>query len=124
MAFQLFNLLTYNPLPITQILFFMIEYKVLREIELNSSHTQRSLAEKLDISLGKVNYVLAGLIEKGIVKVKKLKNNPKNIRWQYILTPAGMKEKVRITKHYLERRIAEFEELQKEILLLKKEIQS
>jgi EPS-associated MarR family transcriptional regulator len=102
---------------------FMIEYKVIREIELNPSHTQRSLAGKLDISLGKVNYVLAGLIEKGIVKAKKLKNNPENIRWQYILTPSGVKEKMKITQQYLQRRIVEFEDLQKEIELLKKDVQ-
>jgi EPS-associated MarR family transcriptional regulator len=101
----------------------MIEYKVIREIEKNPSHTQRSLAEKLDISLGKVNYVLAGLIEKGIIKAKKLKNNPDKIRWQYILTPAGMKEKVKITKQYLERRIFEFEKLQEEIMQLKNEME-
>ena len=99
----------------------MIEYKVIREIELNPLHTQRSLAEKLDISLGKVNYVLAGLIEKGIVRAKKLKNNPEKIRWQYILTPEGVEEKIRITQQYLQRRIKEFEELQREIALLKQE---
>jgi EPS-associated MarR family transcriptional regulator len=102
----------------------MIEYKVIREIELNPSHTQRSLAEKLDISLGKANYVLAGLIEKGIVKAKKLKNNPENIRWQYILTPAGVKEKIKITQQYLQRRIVEFGDLQKEIELLKKDVRN
>jgi EPS-associated MarR family transcriptional regulator len=101
----------------------MIEYKVIREIEINPSHTQRSLAEKLDISLGKVNYVLAGLIEKGIIKVKKLKNNPGQIRWQYILTPEGVREKVKITQQYLQRRIAEFEEIQQEIVLLKQDVQ-
>jgi len=102
----------------------MIEYKVIREIEINPSHTQRSLAEKLDISLGKVNYVLAGLIEKGLVKAKKLKNNPEKIRWQYILTPEGMKEKVEITKKYLRRRLLDFEELQKEISFLKGEVKN
>jgi len=101
----------------------MIEYKVIREIELNPSHTQRSLAEKLDISLGKANYVLAGLVEKGIVKAKKLKNNPDKIRWQYILTTVGVKEKIRITQQYLQRRIAEFEEIRQEIALLKKDVQ-
>jgi EPS-associated MarR family transcriptional regulator len=101
----------------------MIEYKVIREIEINPSHTQRSLAEKLDISLGKVNYVLAGLIEKGIIKAKKLKNNPENIRWQYILTAAGVKEKIKITQQYLQLRINEFEKIQQEIVLLKKDVQ-
>jgi EPS-associated MarR family transcriptional regulator len=100
----------------------MIEYKVIREIEKNPSHTQRSLAEKLDISLGKANYVLAGLIEKGIIKAKKLKNSPGQIRWQYILTSEGMKEKIKITKNYLERRLFEFENLQKEINQLQSEV--
>jgi hypothetical protein len=67
--------------------------------------------------------VLAGLVEKGIIKAKKLKNNPENIRWQYILTQAGVKEKIKITQQYLQRRIVEFEDLQKEIELLKKDVQ-
>jgi EPS-associated MarR family transcriptional regulator len=100
----------------------MIEYKVIKEIEKNPSHTQRSLAEKLDISLGKANYVLAGLIEKGIVKAKKIKNNPDKIRWQYMLTREGMKEKFRITRQFLKRRIREFEDIQKEIAQLREEV--
>jgi EPS-associated MarR family transcriptional regulator len=100
----------------------MIEYKVIREIENNPSHTQRSLAQKLDISLGKANYVLAGLIGKGIVKAKKLKNHPDKIRWQYVLTPAGIKEKFKITRKYLDRRTREYEEMQKEIAQLRQEI--
>jgi EPS-associated MarR family transcriptional regulator len=101
----------------------MIEYKVIKEIEQNPSHTQRSLAEKLDISLGKANYVLAGLIEKGIVKAKKIKNNPDKIRWQYMLTHAGVKEKFRITRQFLKRRIREYEEIRKEIAQLQEEVQ-
>ena len=100
----------------------MIEYKVIKEIEKNPSHTQRSLAEKLDISLGKANYVLAGLIEKGIVKANKIKNNPDKIRWQYILTHEGMKEKIRITRQFLKRRIREYEDIQKEIAQLQEEV--
>lgn len=102
----------------------MIEYKVIKEIEQNPAHTQRTLAAKLDISLGKVNYVLAGLAEKGIIKAKKLKNAPKTIRWNYILTPKGMKEKVAITRDYLSQRLEEFEEMQREICELKAEISS
>jgi len=98
------------------------DYHVLKEIEKNPSHTQRSLAEKLGISLGKVNFVISGLIEKGIIRVKKLKNNPDKIRWQYILTSEGIKEKVRITRHYMERRLREFEVLKAEIVELEKEV--
>ena len=100
----------------------MIEYKLIKEIEKNPRHTQRSLAQKLNISLGKVNYVISGLIEKGIIKAKKLKNDPDKIRWQYILTPQGMKEKLIITHIYLKKRIQEFEQIQNEIIELKKEV--
>ena len=100
----------------------MIEYKLIREIEQNPSQTQRSLAERLDVSLGKVNYVLAGFIEKGIVKAKKLKNHPDKIRWQYVLTPKGVKEKIVITREYLQNRLAEFNRIQMDISELKKEI--
>jgi len=72
----------------------MIEYHLLKEIDANSQHTQRTLAEKLGVSLGKVNYLLAGLVEQGVIKAKRLKNEPKSVRWQYLLTPQGVKEKV------------------------------
>jgi EPS-associated MarR family transcriptional regulator len=101
----------------------MNEYKVLKEIEHNPSHTQRSLAEKLNVSLGKINFIISGLIEKGIIKAKKLKNNPEKIRWQYILTPKGIKEKVKITKEYLNRRTEVYENLKIEIDELQKEIE-
>jgi EPS-associated MarR family transcriptional regulator len=100
----------------------MNEYKVLKEIESNPSHTQRSLAEKLNVSLGKINFIISGLVEKGIVKAKKLKHNPDNIRWQYILTPEGIKEKLKITKEYLSRRTEEYESLKKELEELKEEV--
>lgn len=100
----------------------MIEYKVIKELEENPSHTQRSLAQKLNVSLGKVNYVLSGLVEKGLIRAKKLKNNPDKIRWQYLLTPQGMKEKINITSEYLSKRMKEFEQIQQEIEELKKEV--
>ncbi len=100
----------------------MIEYKVIKELEENPSHTQRSLAQKLNVSLGKVNYILSGLVEKGLIRAKKLKNNPDKIRWQYLLTPQGMKEKINITREYLSKRMKEFEQIQQEIEELKKEV--
>jgi len=100
----------------------MIEYKVIKELEENPSHTQRSLAQKLNVSLGKVNYILSGIVEKGIIRAKRLKNSPDKIRWQYLLTPQGMKEKIKITHEYLTRRVKEFEQIQKEIEELKKEV--
>ena len=100
----------------------MIEYKLIRELEQNPLHTQRSLAEKLNISLGKANYLLAGFVEKGIIKAKRLKNHPEKIRWQYILTAKGLKEKVRITRNYFNRRLKEFDKIKVEISELRQEI--
>jgi MarR family transcriptional regulator, temperature-dependent positive regulator of motility len=100
----------------------MLEYKVLKEIETNPHHTQRSLAGNLGVSLGKVNYILGGLIEKGIVRVKRLKNQPDSIRWHYLLTPEGIQEKIRITRSYLARRKAEYTALEHEIAELEREV--
>ena len=101
----------------------MIDYKVIKAIQENPAHTQRSLAKKLNISLGKVNYVLTGLTEKGLIRARRLKNHPAKIRWQYILTPKGMKEKARIAKNYLVLRMKEFDDIQKEIDELKSEVE-
>lgn len=92
----------------------MIEYKLIRELEQNPSHTQRSLAKRLNVSLGKVNFVLAGFIGKGLVKAQKLQN-PKRIHWQYVLTAKGMKEKLRIAHEYLGKRLSEYDQIQREI---------
>jgi EPS-associated MarR family transcriptional regulator len=100
----------------------MLEYKVLKEIASNPRHTQRSLAGNLGISLGKMNYILGGLIEKGIVKARKLKHQPDSIRWHYLLTPEGIQEKLRITRSYLARRKAEFIALKNEIDELEREV--
>jgi EPS-associated MarR family transcriptional regulator len=100
----------------------MIEYRLLKEIEQNPASTQRTLAEKLDVSLGKINYVLAGLVKKGVVKAKKLKNDPQNIRWSYLLTTKGIQEKIKITQSYLAKRLREYDEIQNEIVELKKEV--
>ena len=100
----------------------MNEYRLIREIERNPFHTQRTLASSLHISLGKANYLLAGLVQKGIIKARKLRNDPEKIRWKYILTPKGIKEKLSITSDYLQKRIAEFESMQREIEELKTEV--
>ena len=102
----------------------MNEYKLIREIERNPFHTQRSLATTLHISLGKANYLLAGLIQKGIIKARKLRHDPEKIRWEYILTPKGIKEKFAITRDYLHKRMGEFEAIQREIEELKTEVKN
>jgi MarR family transcriptional regulator, temperature-dependent positive regulator of motility len=100
----------------------MLEYRVIKELEDEPAHTQRSLARRLDVSLGRVHYVLSGLIEKGIVKTRRLTTSPGKVRWQYILTPAGLAEKTRIAKAYLRQRLTEYETMTQEIAELRREI--
>ena len=77
--------------------------------------TQRQLSSKLNISLGKTNYLLRKLIKKGLIKVKNFSHRPGKIKKiSYILTPKGLKEKVRLTYHFLKRAEAEYNYLRQE----------
>jgi len=98
----------------------MIEYKVIKEIDRNSGHTQRSLAEQLDVSLGKINYILSGFIKIGAIQAKKVRDHHDKIRWRYYLTPKGMQEKVRLTKVYYELLSKEYGELKQDLEALAK----
>ena len=101
-----------------------IHLKVLRHLENDPEITQRELAKKLGISLGKANYCLKALIDKGLIKAGNFKNSNNKSAYIYLLTPKGIEEKSRITIHFLKRKIDEYEKLRTEIDELKQEIQS
>ena len=101
-----------------------IHLKVLRHLENDPEITQRELAKKLGISLGKANYCLKALMDKGLVKAGNFKNSNNKSAYIYLLTPKGIEEKSRITIHFLKRKIDEYENLKKEINELRQEIQS
>ena len=96
--------------------------KVLRHLEDNPDVTQRELAVALGISLGKTNYCLKALINKGLIKAKNFKNNDNKRAYLYILTPKGIETKTRISVKFLRRKIEEYEALSMEIEQLKTEI--
>ena len=98
--------------------------KVLREIEGNPEITQRELARELGVSLGKVNYCLKALIQKGWVKANNFKNNNNKSAYAYLLTPKGIERKTKITASYLRNKIDEYETLRKEIEILRREVGS
>jgi EPS-associated MarR family transcriptional regulator len=77
--------------------------------------SQRDLAQAMGVSLGKANYCLKALMEKGLVKFGNFRNNPDKREYAYLLTPAGLEEKTRITMAFLRRKVAEYEALEKEI---------
>ena len=77
----------------------------------------------MGISLGKTNYALTELANKGIIKIKRFKSAPNKIPYSYILTPHGLEEKTRITLKFLKRKLTEYEEIKQQIKEISKEVQ-
>ncbi len=96
-----------------------IQHKILTLISENPNLSQRELAEQLGVSLGKINYCLKAVIEKGFIKVNNFKNSQNKMAYAYYLTPQGIEEKARITVEYIKRKILEYEAIQKELATLK-----
>ena len=101
-----------------------IHYHVLKLIEKNPSITQRELASELGVSVGKANYCMKALIDKGWVKASNFKNSNKKLAYFYILTPSGIEQKAKITVNFLKRKMNDYAELKNEIEMLKNEVNS
>ena len=91
------------------------DYRLLRIIEQEPSLTQRELAERVGLSVGKTNYVLGALIDRGLVKAENLRRNKYKANYIYLLTPKGVSEKVTTTARFLKRKMDEFDRLKAEI---------
>jgi EPS-associated MarR family transcriptional regulator len=90
-------------------------FSVLRKIKKNPNSTQRELAKELGFSLGKLNYCLNALKEKGLIKIQNFKKNPNKIQYAYKLTPKGITEKTKLTISFMKRKMKEYDELKTEI---------
>tara|TARA_B100000579_G_C22013669_1_gene480687 strand:- start:58 stop:363 length:306 start_codon:yes stop_codon:yes gene_type:complete len=90
-------------------------FEVLRKIQKKPNSTQRELAEELGFSLGKLNYCIKALQEKGLLKLENFKKNPKKINYFYVLTPKGISEKTKLTINFMKRKMKEYDELKKEL---------
>ena len=93
-------------------------YHLLRLLEDNPEATQRELAEAMGVSVGKAHYLLRGLMDKGLVKARNFRRSDNKRAYLYQLTPAGVGEKVRVTRRYLARRREEYERIRSEIEML------
>jgi EPS-associated MarR family transcriptional regulator len=96
-------------------------YKLLKTLEENPSLSQRDLAQLVGVSLGKVNFCLKALIEKGCLKVNNFRNSDNKLAYAYFLTPAGLEEKTRMTVTFLKYKTEEYERLRAEIEELRRE---
>ena len=97
-------------------------YRFLDLLEASTRLTQRELARELGVSLGKVNYCVNALIEKGWIKARNFRNSNNKLAYAYLLTPRGIEQKAAITVHFLRRKIAEYVTLKKEIAQLRREV--
>jgi EPS-associated MarR family transcriptional regulator len=96
-------------------------FKVLRLLEDNPQMNQRDLAAAAGVSLGKTNYCINALLEKGLIKVQNFKSNKRKLAYAYLLTPAGIAEKAALTQRFLTRKMEEYDALKAEIDQLKQE---
>jgi EPS-associated MarR family transcriptional regulator len=99
-----------------------IHYKLLKVLEENPDVTQRELAARLGISLGKANYCLRALMGRGWVKMANFRRNPNKMGYVYLLTPRGIDEKARFAVRFLRHKLNEFDALKAEIERLKVEV--
>ena len=96
-----------------------IRLDLLRMIEENPKYTQRELSKETSVSLGKVNYCMKKLVEKGWIKLSNFSSNPNKSSYSYLLTPKGIEEKAKLTFEFLKIKIEEYEVLKEEIKKLK-----
>lgn len=95
---------------------------VMRLLEREPQTSQRDLARRLGVSLGKTHYLLQALLAKGWVKVRNFERSDHKLAYSYLLTPAGVREKARMTREFLASKEAEYESLKRVISELRQEL--
>ena len=101
-----------------------IRYRLLKLLSTNVDLSQREMARKMGISLGKVNYCLAELAKNGLIKINRFKNSQKKFQYLYLLTPRGIEVKAGLTISFLKRKMAEYSEIKRQIQNLAREVES
>jgi EPS-associated MarR family transcriptional regulator len=89
-------------------------FEVLRQIQKKPETTQREIAVELGFSLGKLNYCMKALQQKGLIKIENFKKNKKKINYLYILTPKGIDHKLNLTLKFMKKKMQEYDQLKKE----------
>ena len=101
-----------------------IQFEVLRRLHQTPQISQRTLSKDLGVGLGTINFCFQALVEKGFVKMQNFSRSKSKLRYAYLLTPAGVAAKSKLTAEFLSRKVAEYELLQAEIEALKVEMSS
>ena len=98
-----------------------LRYKLLKLLAEEPQISQRDLSGRLGISVGKTNYCLSALVDKGLVKINNFRRANNKLAYAYLLTPSGIEEKARVTVSFLQRKMREYAKLQIEIEALRQE---
>jgi len=99
-----------------------LRYQILKLLDANPAISQRELAQELGVSLGKTNYCIRAVVDKGWVKVRNFRNSGNKAAYLYQLTPSGISAKARVTRRFLDRKIDEYERLKVEIEELRAQV--
>jgi len=99
-----------------------IGYELLRQIDQEPAASQRNLAARLGVSVGKVNYCLRALMDKGWVKANNFRSSQNKLAYAYLLTPHGVTAKAKLASAFLARKEVEYEALRSEIEALRCEL--
>ena len=101
-----------------------LRYKLLKLLAEEPQISQRDVASRLGISVGKANYCMSALVEKGLVKINNFRRANNKLAYAYFLTPRGVEEKAQITVNFLQNKMREYGDLQREIEALRQEVQA
>lgn len=99
-----------------------LDFELLRQLNVQPAANQRKLAEDLGVSVGKLNYCLRALVDRGWVKANDFRRSDNKWAYAYLLTPSGLSAKLRLTSYFLRRKEREFEELRTQISALRSEL--
>lgn len=99
-----------------------LDFELLYLIETEPGLSQRELAERLGISLGRANYCLKALLDKGSLKLSNFRNSSGKLRYVYVLTPRGIAQRAAMTGQFLKRKLAQYERLKAQIAALEEDL--
>lgn len=99
-----------------------LDYALLRQLETKTVSNQRDLAKGLGVSVGKINFCMRAVVDRGWVKVNNFRRADNKLAYAYLLTPSGVAAKMRLARKFLAIKEHEFEQLQREIDALRHEV--
>lgn len=98
------------------------QLRIMRVLHNNPEHSQRQMAKELNVSVGKINYCLRALLDKGYIKINNFNNSSNKLKYVYLLTPKGISEKAKLTANFVYRKMREYEKLKNEIEVFSSEL--